>query len=189
METQLMSKIMVPDDYLAKNFQITWPDVFSGLIYNWLSPSFAIDKAKSELKGLANKPTCLANLAKANYSDKEYLIDCVRGIILDFKLDDFDEEEITNKHHYIVMKYIYDSPEVFPDQLQAAQEYSEEWLYPPEISLFTSPYVSKEFYPGDAEDVKKQTFKYWKQYLDETKEEYGWRTFKDFLKHEGISSS
>ncbi|MDF2578369.1 MAG: hypothetical protein K0S74_1853 [Chlamydiales bacterium] len=185
-----MTDILIPDDYLDKFFKLDWFDVYCGLKYKNISCTYAINKAKNELQN----ENCLdreilTNLSSLMVNEQTKIIDLVIDLGKLLGVENIDEEEITNKWHYIIMKYIYDSPDVFPDQIQVAQEYAKDWNYPPEIRLFTNPYIDSEYYPGSADDVKKMRFKYWKQYLDETKEEYGWRTFKDFLKHEGISSS
>lgn len=150
---------------LAQDFNET-PRIIKDINLNTITliyPHIAVEHAISELSNKEEYSDSLFNLACVykNESVYPYLSD-----LADLELNDEDGVFIKEKWMYLILDWIYNNKNNFPNSLDVVEYIYSDFDYPRQISSFVKYMPSDEPDLGSLELNESRLYRKWNEYLD-----------------------
>ena len=157
-------KLKIPAEFIGERASLSWSEARFGIVNELLDPSAAIDLAAEKVAVLEHPPAVLVELAGAEKDEP------TQGLV--DQLADSEppppEKEVRNKWLYLVLAWVYEHRDSYPDPLQIVEEVYADFGYPKQISGFVR-YMPMEGPDLGSRDANQQRlFERWKKYLEET---------------------
>lgn len=156
-------KLKIPASFVSDRASMSWREVRFGLVNELLDPVAAIDLAVEQVARLKHAPSALIDLAGADGNDPtqglvDQLADCET---------ERPEDEIRDKWLSLVLAWIYEHRDGYPDPLQTVEEVYADFGYPEQIAGFVRYMPMEEPDLGSREANERRLFERWRRYLDE----------------------
>lgn len=154
-------KLKIPATFMSDRTSTSWREVRFGLVNELLDPRAAVDLALEEIARLEHPPAALIDLAGADTNEptQELVDQLAEGEA------QRPENEIHDKWLYLVLAWIYEHRDRYPDPLQTVEEVYADFGYPEQIAGFV------RYMPMDGPDLgskdanERRLFERWKRYL------------------------
>lgn len=150
-------------DYISKRVRITWRTIIYGIERNYILPDIAIEHA---INKISQKEDYTENLIElASLSKDESVYPYLNELA---NLDAIEEDEvIKDKWLYLILDYIYNNRDKYPDSLGLAEQIYADFDYPEQISTFVRYMPSNEPDLGSLELNEARLYRNWEDYLEE----------------------
>jgi hypothetical protein len=155
-------KLSIPPAFIRERARLTWREILFGIENELLAPGAAVDFAGDDLAH-DNPPEALVELADLSNGEPtralvEQLANAAR---------EQEEEEIRSKWLYLVLAWIFDHKESFPDPLQTVEEVYADFGYPERVADLVRYMPTDEPDLGSRELNERRLYEKWKRYLDD----------------------
>lgn len=160
--------LRIPYEFIRDRARMSWREVRFGRVNELLDHLVPVALAAEQLAELEHPSTAIIDLAGADKNEPTL------GLVE--QLADGEpqrsEDEIRNKWLYLVLAWIYEHRDGYPDPLQWVEEVYANFGYPEQIAKFV------RYMPMDGPDLgsreanERRLFERWKRYLDETASAY-----------------
>jgi hypothetical protein len=156
-------RLRIPHHFIQGRVPMTWRDVLFGLEQELLEPNAPVDFA---LEQLAREKEPVPELVELAGMDKQGQS---RSLVESLARRDQDEatEEARRKWLYLVLAWILEHRDEFPDPLRAVEEVYADFGYPAEIASFVRYMPSNAPDLGSREQNEARLFARWLAYLEE----------------------
>ncbi len=157
-------RLHIPYGFIRARVRMDWRDVRFGLVNELLDPGAPVELAVDLVLELPAPPAALCDLAGARKDEPalelvEQLADLEPGR---------PESDIRDLWLYLVLAWIYEHRDEFPDPLGTVEVVHADFDYPEQIATFVR-YQPGDDWPdlGSREANQRRLFERWKRYLDE----------------------
>lgn len=156
-------RLRIPYQFIRERARMSWREMRFGLVNELLDPEAPVELAVDQVAEIAEPPGALLELAGTGRGEPT--------MTLIEQLADGEpqrpENEIRDKWLYLVLAWIYEHRDEFPDPLQRVEEVYADFGYPDQIAKFV------RYMPMDAPDLgsqeanERRLFERWKQYVED----------------------
>jgi hypothetical protein len=153
-------RLRIPYSFVRSRVRISWRDALFGLTNELLDPLAAIELAAEQVDERAD-PILVALAAGAN----DWVLQRVERLAENESPR--SDDEIRDKWLYLVLAWIYENRDRFPDPLQRVEEVYADFGYPEPLAKFVRYMPMEGPDLGSREANERRLFERWKQYLDE----------------------
>jgi len=161
-------RLRIPYRFLRNRTRMSWRDVRFGLVNELLEPQAPVELAVDQVSERAESSEALLQLAGAGKD--EPTLELVE------QLADHEpprsEDEIRDKWLYLVLAWIYEHRDDYPDPLQLVEEVYADFGYPEQIAKFVRYMPMEGPDLGSREANERRLFERWKRYLAEVAPTY-----------------
>lgn len=155
-------KLSLPFDFISQRARLTWREILFGFNNELLAQGAEVDFALDDL-AKDNPPDALLELASPCKGEPtRALVEQLAQIT-----PAEDDEEIRGKWLYLVLAWIYEHKEMYPDPLQTVEEVYADFGYPERVADFVRYMPTNEPDLGSRELNEVRLYERWKRYLDD----------------------
>ena len=162
-------KLRIPYAYLRHRARFDWRELRFGLVNELLDPMAPIELAMEQVVELDHPSPALLELAGlVRHEPAGPLVDQLAE-----SEHQRAEDQIRDKWLYVVLAWIYDHRDEFPDPLQAVETVYADFGYPPRIADFVRymPMIGPDL--GSPMANQRRIYERWKRFIDEAGRVYG----------------
>jgi hypothetical protein len=156
-------KLSIPPAFIRERTRLTWREILFGIENELLAPGAAVDFAADELSNQDSPASTLVELA--SLAEGEATQTFVEQ--LSITEPDQDANEIQSKWLYLVLAWMFENRESYPDPLQTVEEVYTDFGYPERIAEFVRYMPMNEPDLGSRDLNERRLYERWKRYLDD----------------------
>ena len=156
-------KLSISRAFIRERTRLTWREVLFGIENELLASGAAVELAGDDLGARDNPPEVLLELAGLGKGEP------TRGLVeqLANAAPNQDPAEIRGKWLYLVLGWILEHKESYPDPLQMVEEVYADFDYPESVSAFVRYMPTREPDLGSRELNERRLYENWQRYLDD----------------------
>jgi len=161
-------QLSIPLEFIRNLVRVSWRDLRFGLVSELLDPQAPVEWGREQIARLTHPPEALIDLVGMSEN-------CPSLGLVDQLAEDEPEQagdQIRDKWLYLVLVWIYEHKDEYPDSLQRVEEVYGDFDYPEQMANFVRnmPMTGPDL--GSIEANERRLFKRWKQYIGETAPKY-----------------
>lgn len=158
-------RLGIPYEFIRDRLRMNWRDVRFGLENELLDPLAPVELAAEQVADLEHPPPMLTALAGGELTMR-LIQQLANGE------PPCSEAELRDRWLYLVLAWIYEQRDQYPEPLQTVEEVYADFGYPKQIADFVRymPMVGEDLGSREANELR--LFERWKLYLDEAASGY-----------------
>jgi hypothetical protein len=156
-------KLSISPAFIRKRARLTWREVLFGIENELLASGAAVEVAGHELGAHDNPPEVLVQLASLGKGEP------TRGLVeqLANAAPKQEPAEVRGKWLYLVLGWIFEHRQSYPDPLQTVEEVYADFGYPECVSAFVRYMPTHEPDLGSRELNERRLYENWQRFLDD----------------------
>lgn len=155
-------KLNITPEFIRERTHLTWREALFGIDNELLSPRAAVDFAAHQLEVQENAEPALVELA--GVCSGESVRDLVEQLVAAEPPQ--VSEAMRRKWIFLVLAWIFEHKESYPDPLRVVEEVYADFGYPDAITSFVRYMPMDEPDLGSREANESRLYEKWKRYLD-----------------------
>ncbi len=169
--------LRIPYQFIRDRTRMSWRETRFGLANDLLDPQAPVELAVDQLDELAEPSAAVLELAGAGKDEP------TSGLVEQLANDDHprSDDEIRDKWLYIVLAWIHEHRDAFPDPLQTVEEVYADFGYPEQMAKFVRYMPMEGPDLGSREANECRLFERWKRYLDEVAPTYALQRSREMI--------